>query len=117
MILALLVSLVCLESPFTPPWPVQVSVVRHSPEPDTDISSTDARCNLASCWPVHPGEHGCALTGACAGPVGYVNIAMFPDSIEWGLFKQSDAQGCVDADLLPVPPPESNWVFWFRAAP
>lgn len=106
----LLVSFVCLGAP--EPTLVQVTAVKHFEE---GLSSTDARCNLASCWTVFPGEHGCALGGACPGPVGYTNIELYPGGIEWGTFKQSDAAGCVDMDLLPVP--KEDWVYWIRLAP
>jgi hypothetical protein len=111
VILALLVSLVCLGVPG--PVTVQVTVVKRFP--DGVISSTDARCNLAPCWTVFPGERGCALAGACGGPVGYVNVDRYPNDVQWGLFKQSDVDGCVDLDLLPIP--RDDWTYWLRVAP
>ena len=66
-------------------------------------------------WPVHPGERGCSLGDTCSSPSAYYNINLCPECVQWGLFKQSVSQGCVDADLLPVP--QSGWVYWLRAAP
>lgn len=110
MTLVILTTLLCLGSAGA--VPVQVTAVKHF---EDGISSTDARCNLAPCWTVFPGERGCALAGGCGSPNGYVNIERFPDSVQWGTFKQSDAEGCVDMDLLPVP--KEDWVYWIRLAP
>jgi len=112
MTFALLVSLVCLAA--AGPVPVQVTAVKRMTTPAFETVSGDAQCDKCPCWrPPTLNDPGCAIVTGCQGPCGYQNINDCPECIQWGAFRQSDAAGCVDMDLLPVP--LDGWAYWVRA--
>ena len=117
MLLALLVSLVCLDAIGPGPWPTSVSVVKHTEgSTSADIISGDAQCSGCPCWrTLALADPGCALVPGCQGPCGYWNIGECPDCIQWGMFAMTDSAGCIDMDRLPKP--EDSWVFWVRTTP
>jgi hypothetical protein len=112
VILALLVSLVCLDGPGAAPRSVSVSAVKHNPAPGSEVVATDAQCCECPCWLPPVGQCGCAIHGSCSW-CGYINIAEFPSDIPWGPFTTSDGAGCVDMDLLPTP--RNGWIYWVMA--
>jgi len=96
--------------------PLEVSVVKRMATPEAETISGDAQCDKCPCWRTATlGDPGCAIVTGCQGPCGYQNINDCPECVQWGAFRQSDAAGCVDMDLLPVP--RDEWVFWIRARP
>lgn len=102
MTLALMVSLICVGSHSV--HPVLMTAVRRTEE--CEQVSSDSQCNLCPCW---KGTTGCAKAGCAYKSCSYSSI------VQWGTFGMSDANGCVDMDLLPVP--QDQWVFWIREAP
>ena len=99
MTLAVLVTLICLSAQ---PSPLAITVVRHL---EDNVEWNSAQCDHCPCWSQVPS---CAVTPpGCFGPCGYF------DTPQWGSYMMTDANGCFDADLLPVP--QSGWVYWLTA--
>lgn len=112
VILAFLASLICFGTPG--PVSVSVAVVKHLESLDFEVVAGDAQCRNCPCWlPPLITQYGCSIAQTGCSSCGYVNINEL--AIPWGPAGASDANGCVDADLLPVP--QGQWVYWIRAAP
>ena len=109
MILALLVSLVCFTDPAVP---VQVAVVKHlSVSENYEVVAGDAQCCDCPCWNDGPPPYttcGCSIVLSGCSFCGYQNIVEY--GVPWGPFVNSDVDGCVDMDLLPIP--QDGWVYW-----
>jgi len=105
MMLALLVALACFADPSVP---VQIAAVKHADTTESEIMAGDAQCCDCPCWIPPRGECGCSVAQTGCSFCGYYNISEFP--IPWGPFGVSDADGCVDMDLLPVP--QDGWAYW-----